>query len=911
MAHFLVLKSWILLLLGLSVRSVTSGIQLSDYVHHYEGLSYGTQDLHSHHVRHKRSAPGQGHHVPLSFSAHGKDFKMMLTRDHSMFHNNLRIENDQGRLLHHLDTSHVYHGHLENDPDSYCFGAIREGVFDGQIRTKEGTYYVERIQKYQKDLSSKHHANTSTHPNQIHSVIYHESFIKDPLHQHSRKASAMGASCATEANRRWMESVQNSAIDKDEFLPELHAAEEVDSDEEEDLEEVLESDPKFKYTAHANRRRKKRSLDNPNSKKSCSLYIQTDPLFWNHIKDQEKDDQKTEEEILSLIAQHVKAVNLIYSDTRFNGKYKHKGYQFEVQRIKIHDNSKCSGGPLSQDYNQFCIPNIDVSNFLNMHSKSNHEEFCLAYVFTYRDFTGGTLGLAWVASASGASGGICETYKRYTENVNGVHQMAKRSLNTGIITFVNYNSRVPPKVSQLTLAHEIGHNFGSPHDYPEECRPGGPRGNFIMFASATSGDLLNNNQFSNCSKANISEVLDAISDGRKSNCFTESDGAFCGNKIVEEGEECDCGFDESECAEDCCFPRKSSRMNEEENKRYRCTRKPQTECSPSEGPCCDRSCRFISRRNRIQCKGDDDCTEAAVCNGLQATCPDARFKPDNVTECNEGTQVCQNGECKDTICLKYGLASCFLTSESLVDKRQLCELACLVPDGHGNKSHTCMSTTELVQFGFIPRLTHGLSLRPGSPCDNYRGYCDVFLKCRRVDADGPLAKLKNILFNEKTLLTVTQWITEFWWAVLLMKIGFVIFMALFIKCFAIHTPSSNPNLPKNLHFTETLRRPVRSLQQKHYRPANRSQAPPPYPGFNNSSSGGGGGGGGGGGSSNSQPSGGPGRGYGEGRGHYNRSRSQQDHPRPSRSRGSRHTAASAAVTSHGDRTSRIEMQPMK
>ncbi len=68
-------------------------------------------------------------------------------------------------------------------------------------------------------------------------------------------------------------------------------------------------------------------------------------------------------------------------------------------------------------------------------------------------------------SFPGSSGGICEKSKLYSDG-------KKKSLNTGIITVQNYASHVPPKVSHITFAHEVGHNFGSPvscFDVPHLC----------------------------------------------------------------------------------------------------------------------------------------------------------------------------------------------------------------------------------------------------------------------------------------------------------------------------------------------------------------------------------------------------------------------------------------------------------
>jgi disintegrin and metalloproteinase domain-containing protein 10 len=57
-----------------------------------------------------------------------------------------------------------------------------------------------------------------------------------------------------------------------------------------------------------------------------------------------------------------------------------------------------AGMPTSgADGNSFCQDNVDVANYLNVNSMSNHSAFCLAYAVTYRDFVFGTLGLAWAS----------------------------------------------------------------------------------------------------------------------------------------------------------------------------------------------------------------------------------------------------------------------------------------------------------------------------------------------------------------------------------------------------------------------------------------------------------------------------------------------------------------------------------
>ncbi|XP_048196668.1 disintegrin and metalloproteinase domain-containing protein 1b-like [Perognathus longimembris pacificus] len=172
------------------------------------------------------------------------------------------------------------------------------------------------------------------------------------------------------------------------------------------------------------------------------------------------------------------------------------------------------------------------------------------------------------------------------------------------------------------MVHELGHNLGIPHDHSACVCKG--KHFCLMHENITKG-----HGFSNCSSDYFYRFLHkhkgACLFNKPQHKSRKGRGATCGNGVIEESEQCDCGdsCEKNQCCDSNCQLKKNAQCSNE--------------------PCCA-NCQF--RQKGFLCRtlvGLCDLPE--YCSGTSASCPADRYMEDG-SVCNNYF-YCLGGHCMD------------------------------------------------------------------------------------------------------------------------------------------------------------------------------------------------------------------------------------------------------------------------
>jgi len=245
---------------------------------------------------------------------------------------------------------------------------------------------------------------------------------------------------------------------------------------------------------------------------ACDMLIAIDePLYVTYDRDLKN--------LTKMVQLYVKQLNEIYHSKVLLNEY--NDFYFRVKEIRI--------------LFDFCTEcNHTQRVFLEEFTKIDTSSFCLAHIFTFRDFPAGIQGLAY-------KGTVCSS-----------------SHNTGFTTFLNHQVKSSASDSVMTFAHEVGHNMGAEHDEDAGCARG-----FIMSEAGSTKRSHMDQEFSNCSITAIHKQIKSVKNHRqrrKKTCIkhrlqksNDLDFSICGDYKVEGAEECDCGMSYTTCSDPCCY----------------------------------------------------------------------------------------------------------------------------------------------------------------------------------------------------------------------------------------------------------------------------------------------------------------------------------------------------------------------
>lgn len=361
-----------------------------------------------------------------------------------------------------------------------------------------------------------------------------------------------------------------------------------------------------------------------------------------------------------------------------------------LQNLTVSD-SNCPGSTQqATPWNVPCSNDVDLQDRLNLFSawRGDQRDDNSHWTLLTDCNSGSAVGLAWLGMACINTAQTANSTSG-AETVSGANVVAKT-----------------PQEWQV-VAHETGHTFGAVHDcIPQTCSDGTVTAQqccplssstcdagekYIMNPSTAQGIT----DFSPCSIGNICAAM-----GRNSvntQCFsankdvTTITGQQCGNGIVEEGEDCDCGGEDG-CGDNACCEAST------------CKFKSNAVCDDSNEDCC-RSCQFAS--NGTVCRASTgDCDPQETCTGTSPTCPSDVTTPDG-TGCGNGLQ-CASGQCtsRDQQC-KTVMGSYTSGNDTYACDSSTCALSCASPEfGSG------------VCYGLQQNFLDGTECGGGGKCSN-------------------------------------------------------------------------------------------------------------------------------------------------------------------------------------------------
>ncbi|KAI9820074.1 MAG: hypothetical protein M1826_000960 [Phylliscum demangeonii] len=383
----------------------------------------------------------------------------------------------------------------------------------------------------------------------------------------------------------------------------------------------------------------------------------------------------------------------------------------------------CPGGagPPAVPWNLPCGNNVTIQDRLNIFSawRGTLNDSNSHWTLLTTCNTGSAVGLAWLGQVCVSRAQSSQGSAGEKETVSGANVVARTATEWQVI------------------AHETGHIFGAVHDCTsqtcgdgstvnaQQCCPlsGGAcdAGQKYLMNPATGQGI---SAFSACSIGNICSAIGRNS--VKTDCLSVNKGVTtitgnqCGNGIVEAGEDCDCGGDESCAANRCCDGKT-------------CKFKGGAVCDDANEDCCQR-CQYAAA-SQVCRPSTGECDPAETCSGTGPNCPPDQGKPDG-SRCGNSTStssglVCSSGHCtsRDRQCQTL-MGSFTQGNNTYACDASNCQLSCASPEfGPG------------VCYGMQQNFLDGTTCGAGGKCQN--GICN---------GSSPVAEIGSWISRHKPLV---------------------------------------------------------------------------------------------------------------------------------------------------------------